>query len=72
MDEKIAWVRAYAEFHSDTWSEWRSRGRLYCAWRLIQEVSELVGVILGVHDDDLDHELRQIASICLNWLEDHA
>jgi hypothetical protein len=56
------------EHYADEYAEyWRERSSWYWMWRLTQEVGEAVGVLLGVHNDDLDHELAQIASICVNW-----
>lgn len=57
-------VEDYADEYAD---HWRGRSSWYWMWRLTQEVAEALGVLIGVHDDDLDHELTQIASICVNW-----
>ena len=43
--------------------EWR-----WCM-RLLEEVGELVLALLGLHKHSPDLELRQIASIAMNWLE---
>jgi hypothetical protein len=40
--------------------------------RLTAEVAELGGAIIGTHEHSPEHELKQIASICLNWLERRA
>ena len=52
--------------HSNTW-----KGRPISTWLLglHEEVSELDCVIHGDHDDSLENELVQIASIALNWLD---
>ena len=57
-------VEDYADEYAD---HWRGRSPWYWMCRLTQEVGEAIGVLLGVHDDNLDHELTQIASICVNW-----
>jgi len=36
---------------------------------LLEEVGELALAIAGIHEHNVDYELQQIASICLNWLE---
>lgn len=59
-------VLRYAERHSD---QWHDRGDWYWMWRLFLEVCEAIGVLLGAHSDPLDHKLRQIGSICHNWLD---
>lgn len=52
--------------HSQTW---RGQPDLYWFARLVQEVGELGSALVGDHDDSPEWELKQIASICLNWLE---
>lgn len=47
-------------------SDWR---RLL---RLLEEVAELIGSLIGIHKDPVSHELGQIASICMNWMEKRA
>ncbi len=37
--------------------------------RLVEEVGELGASLVQDHPDTPDHELIQIASICINWLE---
>lgn len=59
-------VLRYAERHS---GRWRDRSDLYWYLRLLQETLELGGVVLGLHDDDPEHEKAQIASICINWMD---
>lgn len=48
---------------------WRERPESFWLARLMQEVGELASVLAGDHSDPLEHELKQIAAICLNWLE---
>ena len=58
--------------HSNTW---RDMPEVYWLGRLIQEVSEIAVSLVGegehanatVHS--VDFELKQVASICINWLE---
>lgn len=35
---------------------------------LVSEVTELAGALAKAHRHTPDHELKQIAAICLNWL----
>ena len=55
----------YADRHREYW-----QGKDDSFWlkRLVEEVEELDGVLAGIHDDTVEHELRQIGSICINWL----
>jgi len=48
---------------------WRDKSDWYWLYRLLQEVAELTGSLLGIHKDSPRHELEQIASICMNWIE---
>jgi hypothetical protein len=48
---------------------WRDKPESYWLARLVGEVGELAGALVGDHDDSPDWELQQIAAICLNWLE---
>ena len=48
---------------------WRDRSQWYWAWRLCQEVAELIGTLLHIHHDSVDWELMQISAIGMNWLE---
>jgi hypothetical protein len=48
---------------------WRHRDDHYWLSRLIEEVGGLSGVINGRHDHPIELELREIASICLGWLD---
>lgn len=50
-------------------THWRDQDEHYWIARLMQEVGELSSSLVGDHLDSPDHELRQIASIALNWLE---
>lgn len=49
--------------------KWRDKSQAYWAWRLTQEVFELLGALLGLHAGPVEWELMQISSICMNWLE---
>lgn len=51
--------------HRDTWAD---KDDDYWFYRLSQEVGELGSSLAGDHEDTPEHELRQIASIALNWL----
>lgn len=65
----IETVLAYRNNHKNLW---KGRSDIYWFWRLFQEVMELLGVIIGTHNDSKEHELCQISSICLNWLDKEA
>jgi hypothetical protein len=49
--------------------KWRDQPETYWLARLVEEIGELAGAMVGDHPDPVDHELVQIASIGLNWLE---
>lgn len=48
---------------------WRDRRESYWLWRLFLEFIELALALVGLHRHAPDTELRQIASICMNWME---
>ena len=48
---------------------WRDRDDNYWLQRLMTEVGEASGVLALDHDDTLEHELTQIASIAISWLQ---
>lgn len=48
---------------------WRDKPDGYWFARLLEEVAELSDSLLGSYNDPPQHELKQIAAICLNWLE---
>jgi hypothetical protein len=48
---------------------WRDKPEDYWLARLMAEVGELAGALVGDHDDEPEWELTQIAAICINWLE---
>lgn len=50
-------------------NKWRDKPDSYWFYRLSQEVGELGSVLARDHEDTIEHELAQIASICLNWLD---
>jgi hypothetical protein len=47
---------------------WRNMSDGYWFARLMQESGELGSSLVGDHEDLPEHELRQIASIAINWL----
>lgn len=59
-------VMALKAHHAD---KWQDQPDSYWFARLAQELGELGSSLVGDHDDTPEHELRQIASIALNWLE---
>lgn len=61
--------QAVVEHRRDYRTHWRDREEGYWLARLVQEFGELAGSLVGNHDDAPEHELTQIASICINWLE---
>lgn len=62
-------VLAVADRYRDKWQE-RDEG--YWLQRLMQEVGELASVLAGDHEDTVEHELTQVASIAINWLRKRA
>lgn len=52
--------------HND---KWRDDPDSYWFARLVEEVGELGGSLVGNHDDPPEWELKQIATICMNWLD---
>ena len=48
---------------------WRDEPEEYWFFRLIQEVGELGSALANDHEHPPDWELRQIAAICINWLQ---
>jgi hypothetical protein len=61
IGEVIALVECYRD-------KWDDKDDSYWFMRLSQEVGELGSSLAGDHDDTPEHELRQIASIAMNWL----
>jgi len=60
----------YAKRHSHLW---RHQGDHYWLARLHQEVAELTLTLDHQHQGPRNHELLQIATICINWLhKEHA
>lgn len=49
-------------------NKWRTNDYNFWINRLLEEVTEASGVVNGTHQDNLEHELYQIASICINFL----
>jgi hypothetical protein len=52
--------------HQQTWRDKPERKWLI---GLIEEIIELALALIGLHAGPVDHELAQIASICMNWQE---
>jgi hypothetical protein len=48
---------------------WRDQPEELWLGGLVEELKELKNALKGEHSDSPDHELVQIASIALNWLE---
>jgi len=48
---------------------WRDKSDWYWLWRVLQELAELIGVMLGIHKDTTRWEKKQIASIMINWID---
>lgn len=48
---------------------WRDKEEYYWLCRLMEEVGELGASLANDHEDSPDHELTQIAAICINWLD---
>jgi len=47
---------------------WRDETEYYWLCRLMEEVGELGASLANDHNDPPEHELKQIAAICINWL----
>jgi len=52
--------------HTNTW---RNHGQVKWTLGLLEEVAELLLALVGLHHHSPDWELRQIATIAMNWLE---
>ena len=48
---------------------WRRKSGLYWLLKLLEEVVELSLALVGLHKHTPEHELAQIATIAMNWLE---
>lgn len=59
-------VLALQQKHAETW---RHEGAVGWLSGLEEEVRELQCALFGVHEHTPEWELRQIASIALNWLD---
>jgi len=60
MDEALKYANKYKD-------KWQNKSTFYWVMRLLQEVIELIGALIGIHKDDPKHELNQIASIAINF-----
>ena len=50
-------------------THWRTKSNLYWFVCLVEEVFELGFALLRLHRHSPNHELRGIASVCINWIE---
>jgi hypothetical protein len=66
MSDVIQTVINLKEKHKATW---RDKPEAYWLARLVEEIGELASALVGHHEHSPDYELRQIAAICMNWLE---
>ena len=63
IDKQFGWYRvAYNR-------KIRNRGDWYWVWRIFKELVELVLSLLGLHDDEPELELFQIAGLCINMVD---
>jgi len=62
-------MKRLIEYAQDYRHLWRLEGDHYWLARLQQEVAELTLALDGQHEDRPAHELLQIATICINWLD---
>jgi hypothetical protein len=63
--EAISEVLELRYEHRETWA---GKSDLFWALGLLEEVAELVLSLAGLHKDDPEWELKQIAAITMNWL----
>ena len=66
MNTTTQQVADLANKHNTTW---RDKPESYWLARLTGEVGELACSLVGDHEGPIDWELKQIAAICLNWLD---
>ena len=69
LNAKLAQTRGVLEYVERYQDYWRDQPVVYWLGRLIEEIGELSGTLIGSHKGPVGHELRQIASICINWLD---
>lgn len=51
---------------------WKDKGDWYWAWRVLLEVGALITSLAGFRREGSPRwELMQIASICMNWMQNH-
>ena len=62
MKQILQYKQSYQDY-------WRRQPEEWWLARLLQEVGELADTLTGETNDPVEHELRQIASICMNWLD---
>jgi hypothetical protein len=62
-------VICLAREHAKTW---RNQDDSYWFARLVEEVGELGGSLVGNHEGPVEWELTQIAAICVNWSDKRA
>ncbi len=63
---EIDQVVALKQKHQHTWQD---KPNWFWLLSLLEEVGELVLSLVGLHRHSPEVELRQIASIAINWLE---
>ena len=59
-------VLRLTDMHQHTW---RDQSDTFWMMGLMQEIGELSGALIGRHHHTPETELRQIAAICINWLD---
>lgn len=71
IDKQLDYLKDYSEailnlaiYHRETW---RNKHQWFWFLSLLEEVLELGLSLLGLHKDRPEHELKQIAAICINW-----
>ena len=65
VDEPTKEILDMADRYSNYWKNFNAG---YWLSRLNEEVAELTLSLNGEHKDFPEHEMKQIASICINWL----
>ena len=64
---EVEWrVLRLKDSHKSTWA---NKPTWYWFVGLLEEMFELLLALMGLHKDSPEHELRQIATIAMNWLE---
>lgn len=66
MESLMLEIQELVERHKKVW---RNEDDWFWLAGLLEEVAELGNVLAGKHADTIEWELKQIAAICINWLE---